>query len=120
LEEIVAFNEKPKKVSKGCLEAYKAAAEPVDLEELKMDDDEEMADVDEDEVEDEGEEDDDAALEDVKDLYDEDDTSGKKRKRADDDEEEAAGKKKKVFPRQRFDAEIGRCSSTGEKTQGKG
>jgi hypothetical protein len=105
-EEIDAFNENPKKgVSKGCLTAYvisrngtdgvryKAAGEPLDLDKLKVleDEDEEM----EDEAEEEEEED--AALEDVRDLYDEDEEGkGKKRKRAaaDDGEEEKPGRKK--------------------------
>jgi hypothetical protein len=94
-EEIDAFNENPKKgVSKGCLAAYviscnwaddvryKAAGDPVDLDKLKVsedDEDDEMEDA-EDEAE---EEEEDAALEDVRDLYDEDEEgNGKKRKRA--------------------------------------
>ena len=93
-EVIEATIEKPKKLGKGILEAYKAAAtEEVDLEALKMEDedeDEEMEDAEEEEEEEE----EDAALEDVKDLYDEDDSSVKKRKRADDDGDVKTSKKK--------------------------
>lgn len=78
---------------------YQAAAQPVDLEELKVtEEDEVMEDVEEDEEEEDEEED--AALEDVKDLYDEEgdeDSAGKKRKRpATDDGEQKP--KKKVSP----------------------
>jgi len=74
---------------------YQAAAEPVDLEKLKIPEEEAvMEDVAEDE---EDEEEEDAALEDVKDLYDDDEEgTGKKRKRAatDDGEDQKPGRKK--------------------------
>lgn len=85
-----------------------AAAEPVDLEKLKVKEeaeDEVMEDVEENEEEgEEGEED--AALEDVKDLYEDDDEegTGKKRKRAsaDDGADQKSGKKKVIVPHERL------------------
>lgn len=76
---------------------YQAAADPVDLEKLKISEEEQedvaMEDVAEDE---EDEEDEDAALEDIKDLFDDDEGTGKKRKRpaADDGEDQKTGRKK--------------------------
>ena len=114
-EEIDVFNASPKKgTSKQCLAAYvpnsfrsvaidthryQAAAQPVDLDTLRIteeDEDEEMAEIEDEEEEEEEEED--AVLEDVKDLYeDEDDEgTGKKRKRAATDDGDESKKKKKV------------------------
>ena len=112
-EEIDAFNENPPKkgVNKACLVAYafictlinfrwKAAADPVDLDKLKItiEEHEEMEDVAEEEGEEE-EEEEDAALEDVKDLYEDEDEEGttKKRKRAATDNGDNEKPKKKVF-----------------------
>ena len=117
-EDIDAFNEKPQKKSgKAVIEAYirgylgwstngryQAAAKPVDLEELKVaEEDEVMEDV-EDEDEDE-EEEEDAALEDVKDLYEEEgdeEGAGKKRKRSATDDGEQKPKKKVLHPNSSF------------------
>jgi hypothetical protein len=109
-EEIDAFTENPKKgISKNCLAAYmisrywtddvryKAAGEPFDLEKLKVSEEDEDEEMDDAEDEAEEDEDEDAALEDVRDLYDEDEEGkGKKRKRAaaDDGEDEKPGRKK--------------------------
>jgi len=80
---------------------YQAAAEPVNLDELKIseeeDEDVEMEDVGADEEEEgEEEEEDDAALEDIKDLYEDEDDEGtrKKRKRKVTDDGEQKAKKK--------------------------
>jgi len=80
---------------------YQAAAEPVDLEALKISEEEEeeedavMEGVAEGEENEEEEED--AALEDIKDLYDDDEEgTGKRRKRptTDDGEDQKPGRKK--------------------------
>jgi hypothetical protein len=79
----------------GVNDRYKAAGEPVDMETLKIsqedEDEDEPMEVDAEEEE----EDEDAALEDVKDLYEDDTATGKKRKRSEtDDGDEKVGKKK--------------------------
>lgn len=79
---------------------YQAAAEPLNLDELKFSEDVDMEDAGpEPEDEDEGEEDD-APLEDIKDLYDDEDDeegTGKKRKRRATDDGEQKSKKKVQF-----------------------
>jgi hypothetical protein len=102
---------------------YKAAAEPVDMEELKISEDEEEDDAvmeDVAEGEQDEEEEDDAALEDIKDLYDDDeDGTGKKRKRlaTDDGEDQKSGRKKVHYlQNDRLIVEIGCSCTTNEKT----
>ena len=100
---------------------YQAASIPVDLEQLKIREDEEIPDEAEDEDEEvEEEEEDDAALEDVKDLYqDDDEGTGKKRKRAPTDNGEKAGKKKVLhLPDRRLIAENFSSGTKETKTQG--
>ena len=99
---------------------YQAAADPVDLEKLKISEEEQedvaMEDVAEDE---EDEEDEDAALEDIKDLFDDDEGTGKKRKRpaTDDGEDRKTGRKKVHYlTKFRLTVEIGRGCTTNEKT----
>ena len=87
---------------------YQAAAEPVDLEALKISEEEEEEDAvmeDVAEGEEDQEEEEDAALEDIKDLYDEDEEgTGKKRKRpATDDGEDQKPGRKKVHYQKLFD-----------------
>jgi len=99
---------------------YLAAAEPVDLEKLKISEEQEQEDVEMEDVAEDEEEEEDAALEDIKDLYDDDEEgTGKKRKRSatDDGEDQKRGRKKvhcvKNF---RLTVEIGRRCTTNQKT----
>jgi 5'-3' exonuclease len=100
---------------------YQAAAEPVDLEKLKISEEEEQEDVAMEDVaeDEEEEEEEDAALEDIKDLYDDDEGTGKKRKRpaTDDGEDQKTGRKKVHYlTKFRLTVEIGSGCTTNEKT----
>ena len=79
------------------MKRWKAAGEPVDMEKLKItiEEDEVMEDIPDETSTDAEEED--AALEDVKDLYDEDEEgTSKKRKRSATDDDDNEKPKKKV------------------------
>jgi hypothetical protein len=78
---------------------YQAAAEPLNLDELKFSEDVDMEDAGPEPEDEDEDEEDDAPLEDIKDLYeDEDDEgTGKKRKRKATDDGEQKSKKKVQF-----------------------